>query len=266
MSGVGRTNAGAGGGGISSNVAVLQVTAPNGSIVTITNGSFSKTQDASKSHISDSDSTQSVYIFSIAPANFGAFTVTALHSGYSGTGTVTISSVKVYSVTIAYDFYLLYNKNFVDSVTWTLTGSPGSMTKITDSIDFRTMNSGNYATLATTDSAYTIDPFTTLHVKFVKHGNSGTNYGQSKSTDTCPAIILSTGIPTITTSTAVVSNYTALQKFTVTNNFLYTEEYALDVTNVSGSYYISLSISGSPYGANNQPFLGAMWLSDIWFD
>lgn len=96
-----------GGGGMNfpSGNAVLQVTAPTGSTVSITNGTVTKT--TSDGHAISDRGTASDYYFSIAPADFGTFTVTGTRSGETGTASVTVSSNLIYSTSVWYHVPIL---------------------------------------------------------------------------------------------------------------------------------------------------------------
>ena len=104
---------GSGGGGLPVNAAVLAVTAPIGSTVTITDGSHTQTQDSSKSHASDSKPLFSVYYFSIPSAQFGTWTISSITNYSEATKTVTISSVSLYEVMLG--IIDLYYEGFVNT-------------------------------------------------------------------------------------------------------------------------------------------------------
>lgn len=93
---------GGGGGGLSPNAAVLTVTAPIGSTITITKGGTSKTQDASKGHPSADDASVAKWYFSISTANFGTWTVTATLGSETATGTIVIDAADEYDLILSY--------------------------------------------------------------------------------------------------------------------------------------------------------------------
>lgn len=96
-----------GGGGSSSADAVLQVLAPTGSTVTISNGSVSKTLKPSDGHAVSMRGTVAQYIFSIRATEFGTFSVTGTKNGETGTTTVTISDNSKYDAVVWYHAPLL---------------------------------------------------------------------------------------------------------------------------------------------------------------
>lgn len=97
---IGRTNSGSGGGGISSNAALLVVYAPLGSIVTATKDGVTKT---SRSGIALSDRpTVEIHLFSIGSSQFGTWAVTATRETDTNTTTISISAVERYELYIGY--------------------------------------------------------------------------------------------------------------------------------------------------------------------
>lgn len=91
---------GGSGGGISPNAAVLAVTTFIGASVTITNGSTSKTKDATKAHVIDTDNDRAVYIFSIGQSQFGTWSVAVTCDGITQTKTIAITAVEFYEITV----------------------------------------------------------------------------------------------------------------------------------------------------------------------
>lgn len=97
---IGRTNSGSGGGGISSNAALLVVYAPLGSIVTATKDGITKT---SKKDIALSDRPMvGLHLISIGSSQFGTWTVTATRDGDTNSKAVTVNAVRRYEIYIGY--------------------------------------------------------------------------------------------------------------------------------------------------------------------
>lgn len=93
---------GGGGGGISGNTAVLEVIAPTGSTVSITDGVTTKTQTAADGHpVSDRQAVEA-YIFPVGSDELGTWTITATRGTETNTTTVTISAIMDYVVYIGY--------------------------------------------------------------------------------------------------------------------------------------------------------------------
>lgn len=93
---------GGSGGGISGNTAVLEVVAPVGSSVSITNGTTTKTQTAADGHPISDRQTVEAYIFPVGSDEFGTWTITATRGTETNTTTVTISAIMDYVVYIGY--------------------------------------------------------------------------------------------------------------------------------------------------------------------
>ena len=97
---------GAGGEGLPVHAAVLHVTAPSGSTVSIAKGGVTvKTLDPGKAH-SKLDGMKADYYFPIFPANYGEWTVTAVSDTKSADKAVTISANQQYDVELVYELAL----------------------------------------------------------------------------------------------------------------------------------------------------------------
>lgn len=91
---------GGSGGGLSANDAVLAVTTFVGASVTISNGSTSKTKDATKAYIIDADNDMALYIFSIEQSQFGTWSISVTSDGITQTKTIAINLVEFYEITV----------------------------------------------------------------------------------------------------------------------------------------------------------------------
>ena len=95
-----------GGGGLSVNAAVLHVTAPLGSTVTIAKGSVSKSRGPEKAHTNAEDEAMADYYFSISPANYGTWTVTAALDDDTTSAEVSVSTNQQYDAELLYKVYI----------------------------------------------------------------------------------------------------------------------------------------------------------------
>lgn len=93
---------GGSGGGISGNTAVLEVIAPVGSSVSITDGVTTKTQTSVDGHPVSDRQTVAAYIFPVGSDELGNWTITATRGTDSNTTIATISAVMDYVVYIGY--------------------------------------------------------------------------------------------------------------------------------------------------------------------
>lgn len=97
-----------GSGGLSANGAVLRITAPTGSTITLTKGGVTVAAlAAAKGHTNASDATFADWYYSVKSSNYGSWTVTASKDNNTVSTNVTIDSVKQYDVFLTYDIYLI---------------------------------------------------------------------------------------------------------------------------------------------------------------
>lgn len=102
-----------GSGGLSPNSAVIHVIAQAGSTITFTKGGVvAKTLGPDKSHVNAGDADKADWFYSVSPANYGEWTVTAsLVNVGSGSYDVTVSAAKTYDVDISLG-YLIYRNGW----------------------------------------------------------------------------------------------------------------------------------------------------------
>lgn len=94
-----------GGGGFSSSNAILGVTALADSVVTINNGTTTKTVTADKSHLLSTTNTLAIYYFGIPSSMFSssvAWNISAVNHGTTTTATVIINSNAFYDIVLNY--------------------------------------------------------------------------------------------------------------------------------------------------------------------
>ncbi len=108
---------GAGGESISIHAAVLHVSAPFGSTVSIAKGGVTvKSLGPGRAH-TNTDGESADYYFSIAPANYGTWTVSATRENESDSASVIIDSNRQYDVEMSYTYWLYHHGNKMESVT-----------------------------------------------------------------------------------------------------------------------------------------------------
>ena len=239
---------GSGGGSLLPTDAILRVQAPAGSTVTISKGGVSKS-DAG--HENADDNTVYDYYFIIHQSQFDSvnpWAVVSTLSIYSKSQTVIIDTADEYNLVVTYSYYLIKD----GQVLIDFTGQ-----EITSGSTYATMaRSGNVAFLASTSIAYN----TTLFSKLIAviPNSSGMSYSQQA---TCPSFGVGSTAPTINSSSAAVSNYTAYKQFNVSNShYIQSGTYTIDVSSLTGDYYIALACSGT--GNYN----GALYISDLYFE
>ena len=158
---IGRTNCSAGGGGgLSDTSAILRVSAPTGSTVTLTRGGITKT---STGHPNAADASQNDYYFVIPQTAFSStsWTVTATYAGKTDTQTVVIEAADEYDVLMSYDFFLIRNGVLQNSVTIdSLSNRPAPT--ITDETGYKKIVLPTYSGLAFSEVDYT--QFSTIYI------------------------------------------------------------------------------------------------------
>lgn len=222
----GITNSGSGsGGGFSVNAAVLHVTAPFGSTVSISKGGvIAKTIGPGKAH-TNADDENADYYFSITPTNYGTWTVTATLNSDSASDTVAISSNKQYDVELSYRLYL-YNRG-TQNVPWT------KMTRDSTDVTFNTDNMyvqgyANYSgVIARTASTYDLTNFKTLYCVAKLNGTNGQIY-------------LGAG-----TKLDLYDSKTQDSKVQITE--INETTYSLDVSQMTTGNYVTIQGSGNAY-------------------
>ena len=241
---------GGGGGGLSSNDALLAVTVPTGSSVTASKGGAILTPTI---WTKNADNTLDVAIFIIHQSQFdsvNAWTVTATDGTSTKSKTIIIDSADEYDITIVYRIYLI--KNGVQQVEFyksggTLTDNEGT---------YCAFNSGgNVAVIARPQSAIDITDYSSL--VFTLYDSSS----RSWPTSNCPSCGVGSTAPTINSSSAVVSNYTSFQKFTMlTDGMIQQDTYTVDISSLVGQFYMAMACSGTSY------YNGLLHISNAYFE
>ena len=165
---------GAGGEGLSVHAAVLHVTAPVGSTVSIAKGGVTvKSLGPERGH-AKVRGVNADYYFSIAPANYGEWTVTAALGGESASEVVTISANQQVDVAIWYKLWLYHDGDTCSSVSggWEATDlAPNAGTCLAPTLTF---NAGDmqaqyhYSGVIETVEQIDLSKINTLHVELMK--------------------------------------------------------------------------------------------------
>lgn len=234
---IGRVNAG-GGGSLQATDAILRVIAPAGSTVTISKGGVSKS-DAG--HENAADNTLYDYYFIIHQSQFDSinpWTVTATLGSDTKSDTVIIDAADEYDVILSYDLYFVRNGIVQDGFTATLSGiSSASITQGDGYLEH--------------DVPQVNSSFTALYYGVKQNFPIGYNYlvydGQQKgfyqSPGTCPAFGLISTLATGSSNSTFIA-YTGTRNAR-DNNYIARDVYTLDISNVSGDYWVGSSIASS---------------------
>lgn len=182
---------GGGGSGPSASDAILTVTVPTGSTVTMTKGGTTLTPTM---WVQAADPTLDCALFVIAPSMFdavNAWTVTATLGTDTASDTVLITSNKEYEIMLSFTFWLYYYGNTKDAVTggWANSHGGGSDVKMnTDNIEiYQVATSGRGASVYSTNRIDFTD-YSTIHFIFTNSAAStytkggvsdATNYADS---------------------------------------------------------------------------------------
>ena len=174
---------GAGGEGIPVNAAVLHVTAPIGSTVSFSKGGVTTKSIGPGGAHTNVDGVSADYYFSVSPANYGTWSVTATLGAESDSASVTIDSNRQYDVEMSYTYWLYHRGNKMEAVSGGYTTYPwrytdqssaaaaATMTENADSITlkfpqhanavFRTVNAVDVTDFTTLKAVLDCTPLTT---------------------------------------------------------------------------------------------------------
>ena len=224
------TRRSSGGGGPSASDAILTVTVPTGSTVTMTKGGVTLTPTM---WVHAADPTLDCALFVIAPAQFDSvnpWTITATLGTYTASDTVIISSNKQYDLALSYRLYI-YNRGYINT---TLTGG--------------LTNSGyTYASTALTPATYNAE-----NIYISSNNCAGTsNAIDLTNYSTIYYVSRSQSTSTIRNPWLGVSSSKNLSNYSIRIFPDSTTEIirSADISNLTGSYYIAaISSSGDGYG------------------
>ena len=245
---------------LSSSDALITVLVETGSTVTATKGAVTLTPTMWA--VSD-DAAADYAIFIVSSTLFdsvNAWTVTATKGSKTATKTVTVNEAKEYGLSLKFKIFLLQYGTFVSGVTWTVSGySTASFTQGENRVTLRSASDVRQQSgMATTNSTYNLTGMSSIRLFLYEY--SSNKYGQSRNTTTVPAFGVSTSIPTITSSSATVAGWVASQHMTVTSNYITTGQWTLDVSELTGQHYISISVGGT------SSFYGHLEISQMWIE
>ena len=154
-----------GSGGLSANGAVLRITAPTGSTITLTKGGVTVAAlAAAKGHTNASDATFADWYYSVSSGNYGSWTVTAARDGETASRTVTVDSAKQYDVFLAYNIYLIRDGVLDSNVNATFGATSGAKSGNNYVITSEGSGSDNYCWLSISSSLGEIESCPALAV------------------------------------------------------------------------------------------------------
>lgn len=228
---------GGGVGGLTSTDALLRVQAPAGSTVTITKGSTTKTDQG---HENADDSTIYDYYFIIHQSQFDSttpWTVTATLNTQTASATVLISENAEYDLELSYGFYLYNNGDQCTAVTggWSYAAflstsnySAGTLdTAYNGTTCYLSANGVNKQISAVTVNKIDVTDYNALRIEVSDYTFAGSGY---KELD-------------LVSSRGDVSSYAAQVRIESTGTF------TVDVSSITGSYYIGLYLNSGSAGS-----------------
>lgn len=227
--------------------AVLSVTAPSGSTVTITKSGVTRIPNF---YLVGTDT--DTFFYYIKANDFGTYTVTATLGDKSKTETITINFPQEYSVVVIYQLYLYDSGNEYSSITggwmtgdasprWESGWAGSALTMVRDEAYLKGSANGNgvNGTFRPTN-AIDLTSYSTLIVDaYASTGNSKAQF---------ILIYSPSNIPTLYTSAPIHHSLTLGSRKTA----------SIDVSSLSGEYYIACGVVG--FGALGQITLYSMHL------
>ena len=152
-----------GSGGLSAGGAVLHITAPAGSTITLKKGDVTvATLAAARGHTNASDTTLADWYYAIVSTNYGSWTATAARDGETASRTVTVDSAKQYDVFLAYNIYLIRDGVLDSNVNATFGATSGAKSGNNYVITSEGSGSDNYCWLSISSSLGDIESCPTL--------------------------------------------------------------------------------------------------------
>jgi len=244
---LGKTNSGTGGGSLRADNAVLLVTVPTGSTVTVTRGSVSL---SGTSWVNSSDASLDTHIFSVKASLFSssAWTVTATNDDLSVSQTVVINAVGYYGVTLMYELYVYNNGDLCESATGGWEGRAISYTQsyggwnITPTAP-QVSNGSNSLSILLTASGGGVLSGSAMTVNSIDLSNFSTitwRGSVDRIQNNAERLFISA------TNTAPSNNYNAVKEtvLSTTGNFVV----VMDVSDLTGAYYIGVNLYASGSG------------------
>lgn len=246
---------GGGSGGLKATDALLRVQAPAGSTVTITKGTATKTD---LGHENADDNSIYDYYFIIHASQFDSvnpWTVTATLNDETSNSTIVIDAADEYDVVLWYPYWILKNGLFVER-TFERYGGNSSATAETGSMVYA-MTDGNWSTYWT-DSTLDVSIYSTMVVvltgaMFRYYERFGLRTSRTSITSQNQNIFGTTAISIGTSNSQVTTEVTERT------------EYTLDLSNVTGAYWLGFTMEGT--SALNDPTFkrGGFRVTDVYF-
>ena len=231
-----------GGGGISDTDAILTVTVPTGSTVTMTKGGITLTPTM---WVQAADNTLDCALFVIAPNLFdsqNAWTVTAVLGPGSASQTVIIADNKQYDLVIYPPVYLVKNGTKIADFTGQ---SHTVITQQSGYVNFYIND--NYAATSTSTDPVDLTRYSQINITIP---NNGMSYYRSGVT---PSLIIGRSRPYFSDQSSSQSLTNAsLIKMLSSNTTISANTYTLDISSVSGAYYVGIAMSSA-----NNPYIRA---------
>lgn len=228
---------GGGGGSLSATDALLRVQAPAGSTVTITKGSTTKTDQG---HENADDSTVYDYYFIIHQSQFDSttpWTVTATLGTQTASDTVLISENAEYDIELSYGFYLYNNDDLRTAVTggWSYAAflstsnySAGTLdTAYNGTTCYLSASGQNRQISAVTVNKIDVTDYNALRIEVSDYTFAGSGYRELD----------------LVSSRGNVSSPAAQVSIDSTGTF------SIDVSSITGSYYIGLYLNSGSAGS-----------------
>jgi hypothetical protein len=226
---------GGGGGGPSASDAILTVTVPTGSNVTMTKGGTTLTPTM---WVQAADATLDCALFVISPSLFdsqNAWTVTATLGEGSASQTVIIADNKQYDLVIFPPVYLVKNGTKIADFTGQ---NYTEITQQTGYVNFYVTQ--NVAATFTSTDPVDLTKYRQISITIPNNGRSYYRSGVE------PSVIIGNPRPIFSDQDSSTTNTNfSLVKMLSSNTTITANTYTLDISNVSGAYYIGVAIGGS---------------------
>lgn len=242
---IGTTNAVGSGGSLQATDAILRVVAPAGSTVTISKGGVSKSD---LGHENADDNTLYDYYFIIHQSQFdsiNAWTITATDGVDTATDTIIINAADEYDVVLLYTFYLYNSGNEYTSLTGgfeylaILGGSYTEVAPVKNASSIRLAPSGSSKqSSAVTVNGIDLTDYSTLYVNITEFDNTGSGYHDF----------------------IVKSSRTSGTTFAGDTQIDNTGVFSIDVSSLSGSYYIGVFCNSSGSSVHCYISFDKIWL------
>lgn len=224
-----------GGSGPSASDAILTVTVPTGSTVTAAKGGVTLTPTM---WVQAADPTLDCALFAISPSLFDSqnvWTVTAVLGVRSASKTVTISDNKQYDLVIYPPVYLVKNGTKIADFTGQ---NYTEITQQTGYVNFYVTH--DVAATFTSTDPVDLSKYSQISITIPNNGISHYRSGVE------PSVVIGNPRPIFSdqSSSTTYTNFSFV-KMLSSNTTITANTYTLDISNVSGAYYIGVAIGSS---------------------